>query len=99
MAKKKAKTNLENTTLPIQFNIPDNIISRFATNMTVQIVENVMKLSFFEMKPEMRLDASQPLQKEVRADCVASIIISPDKFPRIIQVLQQQYDAYIKLRT
>lgn len=94
MSKKKLIVKEEETTIPIEWHIPDTIITRFASNMVVQTMENEFKISFFEIKPEIRLTQSQPPSSAVKADCVASVIVTADKLPSFIEVLQQQLNQY-----
>ena len=94
MAKKKANKDIMGIGVPIEWYIPDGIITPFATNMLVQIVEDVFKLSFFEKKVPITFDPSAPPPSKVRADCVASVIVTPDKLEKIIEVLQSQLDNY-----
>jgi hypothetical protein len=62
--------------------------------MVVQTIEDYFKLSFFEIKPEIHLVAPSKPQTEMKADCVASIIVTPDKFARIVEVLKNQLERY-----
>jgi len=97
MAKKikKVEEGKQLPIIPIKWNVPDTIISRFASNMVVQTIEgSYFKLTFFELKPEIHLVPPHTPQKEMIADCVASIIIPPEKIPAIIKVLQTQFKQY-----
>lgn len=100
MAKKKtpetSQQKREAGQVPIVWNIPDAVNSIFASNMLVQILEHEFKLLFFETKPTPRTSADQPEEEAVRADCVASIIVSPMKLPAIIGVLQRQFEVFLK---
>lgn len=97
MAKNKnVKTIKQGKKVPIKFNIPPTIITRFASNMVIQTFESEFKISFFEIKPEIRLDPSDEIPDEVLADCVASVIVSADKLPSFIEILQIQLDKYSK---
>ncbi len=101
MAKKKtnsSKKKVVEVNVPIKYRIPDTIITRYATNITVQIIENEFKICFFEQKPEMRFDPKQPPPSEVQADCVASVIVTADRLPRFIKVLLKQVDQYTSLQ-
>ena len=80
--------------VPIDWHIPDGLISRFASNMLVQTIENEFKLSFFEIKPPLVFDDSAPLPVKVRADCVASVIVTADRMPTFIAALQMQLNKY-----
>lgn len=96
MSKKKEKIPIQGKEIPIKWHIPDNIITRFASNITIQLIENEFKISFYELKPEIRIDASLPLPTEVKADCVASVIVTADRLPKFINVLQKQYNKYME---
>lgn len=101
MGKKKIKSSkAEETigTIPIKYHIPDTVISRFTTNMTIQILQSEFKICFFEAKPEIRLAPNPKPLKEVRADCVASIIVTPSRLSKFIEVLQDQLDKYNSLQ-
>ncbi|HVP90001.1 MAG TPA: hypothetical protein VMS75_02170 [Terriglobales bacterium] len=90
------KTTQETSLVPIKWNIPEHLVTRFATNMLAQTIENEFKLSFFEIKPPIRFSESEPKPSEVNADCIASIIITADRLPNFIRVLQEQLDQYNK---
>ena len=72
----------------------DEITTPFASNMLVQTMEDEFKVSFFEIKPVIRLNESDPIPSKVKAVCVASVIITADRLPRFIKVLQDQFNKY-----
>lgn len=96
MSKPNKKVEFKGVTIPIKWNVPDNIISRYASNVTVQLLENVIRISFFEVMPGIEPDIDVSTIKEVNANCVADIFMSPATIPNYITVLQRQYDAFIK---
>lgn len=100
MAKKKEAPKKEVSqkegVLSIKWNVPDTIVTRFASNMVVQNIEGYFKLSFFEIKPEIHLFAPKTPQTEIVADCVSSVIVPPDKLPAIIDVLTKQLQQFQK---
>jgi len=99
MAKKKTDISKKEMVIPIEWHMPDGIITPFATNMIVQTIENEFKISFFEIKPSVRLLDSDPFPDKVRADCVASVIVTPERLPKFIKALQTQLDKYIAKKT
>jgi len=99
MPKKKAVISKKTLRIPVKYNIPDNIITRYATNMVVQVIENEFKISFFEQFQPIILDKNQPLPKEIQANCVASVIVTAKKMPKFLEVLQDQLDRYEKVIT
>ncbi|MBU1698040.1 MAG: hypothetical protein KKD21_13535 [Proteobacteria bacterium] len=98
MAKGKEASPMEKARkaiqVPIKWNIPETIITRFASNMVVQNIEGFFKLSFFEIKPEIDLVAPATPPSEIVADCVGSMIVSPDKLRAIIVALTNQLNKY-----
>ncbi|MGD0883578.1 MAG: hypothetical protein ABSA46_01660 [Thermodesulfovibrionales bacterium] len=92
--KKKKRPQKEAVTIPVKWNVPDTIITRFASNMTVQIIEGYFKISFFELKPEILLVAPATPPTEIIADCVSSVIIPPYKLSAFIDILTQQLQTY-----
>lgn len=99
MTKKKILKKEISITVPINWHMPDNIISRFANNMVVQTLENEFKILFFETKPEIYLDIPRKPPIGVQSECVASIIINAEKLPHFIKALQRQYDRYIEIKS
>jgi len=81
--------------VPLEWNIPDNLVARYATNMIVQRAENEFLISFFEVKPPLFLGnpneiIEQAKQiKSVRANCVAQIFVAADKMPSFVEALQR----------
>lgn len=90
---KKTKRKVE---VPIEWNIPDTVITRFASNMLIQTIENEFKISFFELKPKILLGPSEEIPKKILADCVASVIVTANKLPQFINALQKHLDAYLE---
>ena len=85
--------------LPIRWHRGDEIITRFASNMVIQTVEGVFKLSFFESMPEIRLSPTDKVPADVRADCVASIIVPPEKLPGFIEAMSKHLDKFNQEKT
>ena|SRR5258708_3755625 len=80
--------------IPIEWNIPDDIVTRFATNMVVQKIEAGYLISFFEILPPLILgqpnDILEQLKqlKSVRANCFARIVVADAKMTEFSNVLQ-----------
>ena len=94
MVKKKKEISEQRIPVPIEWHISDNIVTRFASNIVVQVIENEFKISFFELNPDIHLTPIEPPSDKVKADCVASVIVTPDRLPKFIEVLQRQLDLY-----
>jgi len=84
----------------IEWHIPEGTVSRYATNMVVQHSEQEFILSFFELLPPIILGSPQELEKlemmsSVRAECIARVIVSTERIPKFIQVLQQTLERVV----
>lgn len=88
--------------IPIEWNIPDNLVARYATNMVVQRLENEFLISFFEIKPPIILGEPDKIEsklkelKSLRADCVAQIIVSEDKMPSFVSALESNLKRFLE---
>lgn len=93
--KEKKPVIKKEAVIPIEWHIPEGVMTPFATNILVRTIEDEFKVSFFEIKPAIRLDDSEPFPDKVRADCVASVIITANRLPKFIGALQTQFDKHI----
>ncbi len=97
--KKKATAKIHGVAVPLRWNVPDNIITRYASNIVVQRLENEFKILFFEICPDIKLAIEQRIPEEVQANCVASIVVSAGKLDAFIKVLQTQSDAHKEIKS
>ena len=100
MVGKKAKVKNEKkvVAIPIEWYMPEGNMTPTAFNMTIQVMEDIFKVSFFEIKPPIQVDESAPPPDKIRADCIASVFIAPHRIPKFIELLQNQYDNYMSER-
>jgi len=84
--------------LKVRWNVPDELITRFATNFVIQTIEKEFKLSFFEVKPDIVLDEDdrKKLMSKgyVDANCVGSFIITEDRLQLLIDILKNHLDKF-----
>ena len=78
--------------LPIEYYVPETIVSHYATTLAVQHAEHEFIVSFFEIMPPLILGPDKDEQvrnlDSVRAVCVARIIIAKDRMPGFIKALE-----------
>lgn len=93
---KAGRKDRANRDIPIRWHVPDNLISKYATNIIVQVSENEFVISFFELPPPLILNPAEDLPKldSVTAQCVARIIVANNKMPEFLDVLTRQVAAY-----
>jgi len=99
-----AKKKIDEIKAPIDWNVPDCTIARYATNMVVQRLENEFLISFFETKPPIILGDPDTIQqkiqeiKSIQADCIAQIFVASEKMPNFIDALQRNYERFLELK-
>ncbi len=77
------------------WNFPDDLLSGYATNILVQVGEQEFFISFFEVQHPVLLEPEDVTKLEsVKAECIAKIIVTPERLTAFIKVLQEQLDAY-----
>jgi len=86
--------------IPIEWIIPEDTVTRYASNMVVQHTESEFIISFFETQPPIILgtpDEAEALMSQlrsVRAKCVARVVVSPKRMEEFITVLQNNLAKY-----
>jgi hypothetical protein len=90
--------------VPIEWYIPEQFPTPYASNVFVQPGEYEFTISFFSTQlplltgtPEENQAKLQQL-KNIRAECVGRVIVSPELVPKIIQALQSTLDQYMKVK-
>ena len=95
-------TKKKKTQVPIQWNVSQEIASKYATNLVVQNSQQEFFLSFFETLPPILLGSSDEVQDQlqslgtVRSDCVARVIVSPSRFKEFVDLLNQAWSRFEK---
>ncbi len=85
----------------LQFEWPEDLMSRYATNFVAQHTLYEFTLSFFEVLAPVLLGSPEENRKQlaglenVPAKCVARIILSPNGMLELIGVLQRNYQMYL----
>jgi len=83
---------------------PDNIISRYANHMLIQMSGTKFILHFFQVHPPILFGSPEEIKaklekvKSVRAEWVCRIYIPLEKMPSFIRALQEKYQKY-QIRT
>jgi hypothetical protein len=93
--KRSPKQKIQERAVPMEWDFPEDVGSAYATNMLVQATEQEFFVSFFETRPPVILKPEDiETIKSLRAECVARIIISPDRMAEFVKVLKQQLDNF-----
>jgi hypothetical protein len=84
--------------IPLDWQIPDDLRAEFATNVIVQKGEHEVFLLFFQAQPPILIGDDREEQLEqigsIKAKCVAKVIISPERLGDLIRVLSVTFDGY-----
>jgi len=87
--------------VPIEWHISEDLDSKYATNLVIQHSEHEFIIDFFEMRHPLILGDPDQVREEweklesVRAECVARIIVSPDRMQGFINLIQAELNKYI----
>lgn len=85
---------LENVTIPLEWHVSDQIVSRYANHLVIQRSEQNFYLSFFEAVPPLIIGGPAETLAQlrelgaVRSECVARLVVSADRLPALITILQ-----------
>jgi hypothetical protein len=91
----KEKKKSEERVFPIVWKFPDELLGRYATNMLIQQGDQEFFVSFFEMRPPVLLTPEDVTKIEnVQAQCIATIIVSPDRLDGFIKAFQQSLNNF-----
>ncbi len=87
--------------LPMVFEVPEDIVSRYATNIVIQQSGQEFIVSFFEANPPIVLGTAEESRAtmerlgEVRARCVARVVVSPGRMKEFVRVFQDSLSKYL----
>ena len=95
--KSTTKTASQERDIPVIWDFPEDLASEYVTNILVQPGEHEFFVSFFDIPPPVLLKPTDVEKLEsVRAECIARLVIAPERMQSFIDVLQQQLDGYNK---
>jgi hypothetical protein len=86
--------------VPIEWQIPDDVVPRYATNMLVQHTEHEFIISFFETWPPAILGTPEDMKAQIEAvrslpaRCVGRVIVAADRMPGFLRALQENLEKY-----
>ena len=83
--------------------IPSDLITRYATNLLVQSTDTEFILSFFETHPPMRFEAEadEPFRevREASTKCVARVVVSAPRMEGFLAALTQSHARWYERMT
>ncbi|HEX7723997.1 MAG TPA: hypothetical protein VF397_17670 [Pyrinomonadaceae bacterium] len=92
---RSTKKKPQERTIPMVWNFPDDLLSRYATNILVQTGDQELYVSFFEIQHPVLLEPGDINKVEsVNAECIAKIVVTPERLTLFVDVLQKQLTAF-----
>jgi hypothetical protein len=91
-------------TLPVQFYVPDNIVPRYVTNITVQPFKDEFIVSFYEAYPPLLLGTPEQNDQKINempgivAKCVSQIIVSANRFPNFAKAMTDAINLQVEFQ-
>lgn len=86
--------------MPIDWQFPKDLSSRYATHLIVQHTEHEFVLSFFEILPPIIFGPPEAVNAQLErlsaipAECVGRIVVAADRMPAFVAVLQENLERY-----
>ena len=94
------QTETQAKPLAIDWQIPDDLVTLFANNITVQFLQHEFVLTFYQTIPPPLLGplAEQKLARmdRVPAVAVSRIVIAAGQLPGFVKALQDNLDKYLE---
>jgi hypothetical protein len=88
--------------LPIEWFVPEDIRSQYATNMVVQHTDQEFLISFFEIEQPILLGEAEEIKAKLeqrgkaRATCLARFVLTPERMKHFVSILNENYDRFVK---
>lgn len=85
--------------VPIEWNIPDGLPTRFANHMLVTHIDGQFILTFLEAIPPPILEGQEEKLKKLEtlnANAFARIAVPPQVVPGFIRALQRNYERFLE---
>lgn len=90
----------ESVGLPIEWHIPEDLESKYATNLVIQNTPNEFILSFFETRPPLLLGTKEEQatklkeMESVRATCISRIVVAPERMNEFVKIIQESLEKF-----
>lgn len=97
------ETKLKPVNLPIDWYIPEDMETKFATNLVVQWTDKEFILSFFETFPPFLFGTMEEQQAKIKelksahAKCVVRIVVLPERMNEFVKILQDGLEMKSKM--
>ncbi len=85
----------------VDFEIPPNLNSVYATNLLVQHTEHEFIISFFEVQPPPLLGSPEQKDQQLKAisslkgKCLARVVVSPARMREFVQVMSDNLSGHV----
>jgi hypothetical protein len=95
-----AATSQVGLPLPIEWHFPEGLVGSYANQALVQMGLMECNIAFFEIRPPLMFGTPEQIQEqakkitEVRAECVARIVVPHDLMPTLISILQDTWTKH-----
>jgi hypothetical protein len=100
MAEREQEEQSNQISLRVDWDVPDDMVSRYVNNVFVQQGEYEFIISLFETRPPLLTGTPEENKAKleqlgsVKAECVGRFIVAPKLVRKIIDALQTTLDRY-----
>jgi hypothetical protein len=88
-------------TLEVDWQLPPETVAQYATNFLIQAGEKEFFLYFFQVRPPLVVGTPEQQRTQlselnlIPAQCIASIIISKERMPEFVQIMQDHVRRHV----
>lgn len=75
-------------TLPIKWNISNNITTKFSDHFVIQPINNNFRLSFFETNPEININNNKE-KGFIECNCISKIVIEKEDMLKLKKLIEK----------
>lgn len=97
----KKQLGEEGIALPMEWRVPDNLESKFATHLTIQNSDQEFIINFFEAHPpvitgtEEQKKAQLEELSSIEATCVARIVVTPQRMRDFLDTMEKNFEKFM----
>lgn len=93
----EARKPAEEIRIPLEWYIPEELPTHYATNLVIQHTEHEFFITFFELVPPITLGKTpEEIERieSVRARALTRVAVSPERLEEFIRVMQDNLAKY-----
>jgi hypothetical protein len=94
---KEAREHVQELRIPLEWCVPEELPTHYATNLVIQYTEHEFFITFFELVPPIMLGKTPEEIEQiesVRARALTRVAVAPDRLEEFIRVMKDNLAKY-----